>query len=46
LLPAPLLGGSIIAGVLGAQVGRRLSPTALPALIVVVGLTAVVKLPV
>ena len=39
-----IAGGSIIGGVLGARVGRRLSPTALRAVIVVVGLAAVVKL--
>ncbi len=36
--------GSIIGGLIGARVGRRLSPPALRAVIVVVGLIAVVKL--
>lgn len=36
--------GSVIGGLLGAKIGRRLSPPALRALIVVVGLIAVVKL--
>jgi uncharacterized membrane protein YfcA len=36
--------GSILGGVLGARVGRRLSPTVLRAVIVVVGLVAIVKL--
>ncbi len=36
--------GSIIGGLLGARVGRRLSPRALRAVIVVIGLVAVVKL--
>jgi uncharacterized membrane protein YfcA len=36
--------GSTIGGVLGATVGRRLSPTVLRAVIVVIGLVAVVKL--
>jgi uncharacterized membrane protein YfcA len=39
-----IAGGSIIGGVLGARVGRRLSPTALRATIVVVGVAAIVKL--
>jgi uncharacterized membrane protein YfcA len=39
-----IAGGSIIGGVLGAHVGRRLSPPVLRAVIVVVGLAAVVKL--
>jgi uncharacterized membrane protein YfcA len=39
-----IAGGSVIGGVLGAHVGRRLSPSALRAVIVVVGLIAVVKL--
>ena len=39
-----IAGGSIVGGVLGAHVGRRLSPTALRVTIVVVGLVAVVKL--
>jgi hypothetical protein len=36
--------GSIIGGVLGARYGRRLSPRALRALIVVVGIVAIVRL--
>ena len=36
--------GSILGGVLGARVGRRLSPTVLRATIVVVGLAAIAKL--
>lgn len=36
--------GSIIGGVLGARYGRRLSPQALRALIVVVGVVAIVRL--
>ncbi|WP_344442265.1 sulfite exporter TauE/SafE family protein [Kitasatospora nipponensis] len=36
--------GSALGGLVGAKVGRRLPPTALRALIVVVGLTAVTKL--
>ncbi|MBV9595117.1 MAG: sulfite exporter TauE/SafE family protein [Actinobacteria bacterium] len=36
--------GSIIGGVLGARVGRRLPPTALRAIIVAVGIAAIVKL--
>jgi uncharacterized membrane protein YfcA len=36
--------GSIIGGVLGAKIGRRLSPTVLRATIVVVGIAAIVKL--
>lgn len=41
---ALLAGGSIVGGLLGAKVGRRLSPTALRAVIVVVGVAAVVQL--
>jgi uncharacterized membrane protein YfcA len=37
-------GGSIVGGALGARYGRRLPPTALRALIVVVGLVAIVRL--
>jgi uncharacterized protein len=37
-------GGAIIGGVLGARVGRRLSPNVLRGVIVVVGLLAIVKL--
>ena len=36
--------GSIIGGVLGARYGRRLSPTALRALIVIVGVIAIARL--
>jgi uncharacterized membrane protein YfcA len=36
--------GSILGGIIGARVGRRLSPTALRATIVVVGLVAVARL--
>lgn len=36
--------GSVIGGLLGAKVGRRLPPTALRAVIVVVGLVAIVRL--
>ena len=39
-----IAGGSILGGVLGARVGRRLSPTALRATIVAVGIAAMVKL--
>jgi uncharacterized membrane protein YfcA len=43
--PAALIAaGSIIGGQLGAAFGRRLNPTALRALIVVVGIVAIVKL--
>jgi uncharacterized membrane protein YfcA len=41
---ALVAGGSIIGGVLGARVGRRLSPPVLRAVIVAVGIAAVVKL--
>jgi uncharacterized membrane protein YfcA len=36
--------GSVLGGVLGAQIGRRLPPAALRAVIVVVGVVAIVKL--
>ena len=36
--------GSVLGGVIGARVGRRLSPVALRGLIVVVGLCAIGKL--
>jgi hypothetical protein len=36
--------GSVLGGVLGAQVGRRLPPAAFRAVIVVVGIAAIVKL--
>jgi uncharacterized protein len=39
-----LAGGSILGGLLGARVGRRLPPAGLRALIVVVGVLAIVKL--
>jgi uncharacterized membrane protein YfcA len=39
-----IAAGSILGGVIGARVGRRLPPAALRAVIVVVGLIAVVKL--
>ena len=39
-----IAGGSIIGGVLGSRYGRRLSPGALRALIVVVGIVAIVRL--
>jgi uncharacterized membrane protein YfcA len=39
-----IAGGSIIGGLLGARIGRRLSPSVLRATIVVVGIAAVVKL--
>jgi uncharacterized membrane protein YfcA len=41
---ATIAGASIVGGQLGARYGRRLSPDALRALIVVVGTTAVVRL--
>lgn len=39
-----IAGGSIIGGLLGARIGRRLSPAVLRATIVVVGIAAIVKL--
>ncbi len=39
-----IAAGSILGGLLGARIGRRLSPAVLRAVIVVVGLAAVVKL--
>jgi uncharacterized membrane protein YfcA len=39
-----IAGGSIAGGILGARVGRRLPPAALRALIVAVGIAAIVKL--
>jgi uncharacterized protein len=39
-----IAGGSIIGGFLGARYGRRLSPTALRVLIVIVGTVAIVRL--
>lgn len=41
---ALVAAGSIVGAVLGARIGRRLSPPALRAVIVVVGLAAIVKL--
>jgi uncharacterized membrane protein YfcA len=43
--PAGLIAaGSLLGGVIGARAGRRLSPVALRAIIVVVGITAIVRL--
>ena len=43
--PAGLIaGGSVIGGVLGARVGRRLSPRVLRGVIVIVGIVAIVRL--
>jgi uncharacterized membrane protein YfcA len=39
-----IAGGSIVGGLLGARIGRRLSPTVLRATIVVVGVAAIIKL--
>jgi uncharacterized protein len=39
-----IAGGSLLGGVIGARYGRRLSPVALRAIIVVVGITAIVRL--
>lgn len=39
-----IAGGSIIGGVLGARFGRRLSPGALRALILIIGVIAIVRL--
>jgi hypothetical protein len=39
-----IAGGSIVGGLIGARVGRRLSPTALRVTIVAVGISAIVKL--
>jgi len=39
-----LMGGSVLGGQVGARAGRRLSPTALRGLIVVVGIIAIVRL--
>lgn len=41
---ALLAGGSIVGGLVGAKVGRKLPPAALRAIIVVVGLAAITKL--
>jgi hypothetical protein len=44
-LPALLIAiGSIIGGVIGARYGRRLPPAVLRAVIVVVGISAIVRL--
>ena len=43
--PAGLIAaGSLIGGIIGARVGRRLNPTALRAVIVVVGIAAIIHL--
>ena len=39
-----IAGGSLLGGVIGARAGRRLSPIALRGIIVVVGITAIVRL--
>jgi uncharacterized membrane protein YfcA len=39
-----IAAGSILGGVVGARIGRRLPPAALRAVIVVVGVTAIVRL--
>jgi hypothetical protein len=39
-----IAGGSLLGGVIGARYGRELSPTALRGIIVVVGITAIVRL--
>jgi len=39
-----IAAGSIIGGLIGARIGRRLPPNALRGVIVVVGLVAVVRL--
>jgi uncharacterized protein len=39
-----IAGGSLLGGIIGARAGRRLSPIALRGLIVVVGITAIVRL--
>ena len=39
-----IAGGSLLGGIIGARAGRRLSPVALRGLIVVVGITAIVRL--
>jgi uncharacterized membrane protein YfcA len=44
LVVALLAGGSVLGGVVGARIGRRLRPIWLRAAIVVVGLAAIVKL--
>jgi uncharacterized protein len=39
-----IAAGAFVGGIIGARVGRRISPTALRALIVVIGVVAIVKL--
>ncbi len=39
-----IAGGSLLGGVIGARVGRRIPPSALRGLIVVIGVVAIVKL--
>ena len=39
-----IAGGSILGGALGARYGRRLSPQALKVVIVIVGVSAIVRL--
>jgi uncharacterized membrane protein YfcA len=39
-----IAAGSVVGGVLGAHIGRRLSPAVLRGTIVVVGIAAIVKL--
>jgi len=39
-----IAAGSVLGGLLGARVGRRLSPKVLRAVIVVVGIVAIVRL--
>lgn len=39
-----IAAGSLVGGVVGARFGRRLSPAALRAVIVVVGIIAIVRL--
>ncbi|CRK60940.1 membrane protein, putative [Alloactinosynnema sp. L-07] len=41
---ALIAGGAIVGGMIGAKVGRKLSPTVLRGVIVVVGVTAIVQL--
>ena len=41
---ALVAAGSVVGGVIGARIGRRLSPPALRAIIVAVGVIALVKL--
>jgi hypothetical protein len=44
LVVALIAGGSFLGGVLGAHIGRRIPPNALRALIIAIGLIAIVKL--